>query len=58
MRLAGFLLLCSGWLLIVAAIGMLRASAQSAFVLTGFLVQVAGLVMVFRTHLIPHGDKR
>ncbi len=50
MRLAGFFLLVTGWLIVLTAIVMLRLAAQSAFVWAGFLVQVFGLIQVFRSH--------
>ena len=57
MRLAGFFLLLTGWIIVLAAVALLQAGAQAGFVLAGFLVEVLGIVMVVRAHLIPHGDR-
>jgi len=54
MKLAGFLLLISGWCLVVAALGMLPASgARAAFVVAGAAVEIVGLVLAIRAHLPP-----
>lgn len=56
MKMAGLLLLAAGWLLVLAAIVLLRAAAPRAvFVLAGVGVQVLALVLVFRAHRLPHG---
>jgi len=53
MKIAGFLLLIAGWLLVVAALAMLRAAGpRAAFVLAGVGVEVLALVLVFRAHLV------
>ena len=54
MRIAGFFLLLTGWLLALAAVILLRAgAAEGAFVLVAVAVEVLGLSLVFRTHLPP-----
>ncbi len=54
MKLAGFLLLLSGWAIVLAALAMLAAApARTAFLLAGFGVEILGLALVFRTHLAP-----
>ena len=54
MKIAGLLLLVSGWLLVVLAVVLLHAeAARAVFVLAGMGVQLLGLVMVFRTHRLP-----
>jgi hypothetical protein len=58
MRYAGFLFLSSGWLLVLAAVLLLNSAALAGFTLAGFAVQLLGLTLVVRTHVIPHGDKR
>lgn len=58
MRFAGFLFLSSGWLIVLAALTLLKSTALSGFVLTGLAVQLLGLTLVVRTHVIPHGEKR
>ena len=52
MRAVGFLLLLTGWGLVVAAVGMLKApGSRAAFVLAGFAVEVLGMVFAVRAHL-------
>lgn len=59
MRLAGFLLLLSGWLLVLAAIVLLASPASRAvFVFAGVAVECVGLTLVIRSHLILREDKR
>jgi hypothetical protein len=51
MKMAGFLLLLSGWLLVLAAVMLLAATASRlCFVLAGVGVEILGLVLVFRAH--------
>jgi hypothetical protein len=57
MKLAGFFWLVTGWVIVLAAVALLRAAAQAGFVLAGCVVQAAGLTQVVRAHLIPRGDK-
>jgi hypothetical protein len=53
MKLAGFLLLLSGWLLVVAALVLLRSPGPRAvFVLAGVAVEVLGLALAARAHLV------
>jgi hypothetical protein len=58
MRFAGFLFLSSGWLIVLAAVLLLKSAALTGFVLTGMVVQMLGLTLVVRTHVLPHGEKR
>lgn len=52
MKLAGFLLLLAGWVLVLAAIALLGAAGpRSAFLLAGTGVELLGLVLVARSHL-------
>ena len=54
--MAGLLLLLAGWLLVVSALVLLRAAwPQALFVLAGAGVEVLALVLLFRSHVIPHG---
>ena len=58
MKLAGFLLLPAGWLLVLSAVVLLASPApRTAFVLAGIAVEVLGLVLVVRTHLVPRGER-
>ncbi len=55
MKIAGFLLLFAGWLLVLAAVVLLAAPGpQTAFVLAGIGVEILGSVLLFRSHLVPH----
>lgn len=52
MKAVGFLLLLAGWLLVLAALDMLRAPGSvAAFVIAGFAIEALGLVLVFRANL-------
>jgi hypothetical protein len=58
MRLVGLLLLIAGWALVLAAIGMLRVDVpRAAFVLAGFAVELLGLALLGRSHLLAREDK-
>jgi len=58
MRLPGFLLLLAGWAIVLAAVALLRSTAQGVFVVAGLGVQLLGLGFVVRSHVIPHGAKK
>lgn len=58
MRYAGFLFLSSGWVIVLAAVILLKSTVLAGFALTGFALQLLGLTLVVRSHVIPHGDKR
>ena len=58
MKLAGFLLLLSGWVLVLAAIALLSAPGpRGAFLVAGMGVELLGLVLVARAHLTPKDDE-
>jgi hypothetical protein len=57
MRLLGFFLQVAGWIIVLAAIALLQAAAQTAFALAGVLVELLGVTVAVRSHLIPHGEK-
>jgi hypothetical protein len=57
MRLLGFFLQVAGWIIVLAAIALLQAAPQTAFALAGFCVQLLGVTLVVRSHLIPHGER-
>jgi uncharacterized membrane protein len=58
MKIAGFLLLLTGWLLVLAAVVLLTAPASlSGFVLAGVGVEVLGLWLVFRAHSPLAGER-
>jgi hypothetical protein len=59
MKAVGFLMVVAGWFLVLAAIVLFASpSLRIAFVLTGVAVETLGLVLVFRSHLIPREEKR
>jgi hypothetical protein len=56
MKLAGFLLLLAGWGIVVSALPLLPSlSMRAAFLLAGIAVQLIGLGLVVRSHLVPKG---
>jgi hypothetical protein len=57
-KLSGFLLLLSGWGIVLAALVLLAAETQRAsFVLAGMGVEVLGLILVVRSHLVPRRER-
>jgi hypothetical protein len=59
MRLVGFLLMPSGWIIVLTALALLPASpARVAFTLAGMFVQMLGLIVVIRSHASARGDER
>ena len=59
MKFVGFLLLLTGWLLILAAIVLLASPpSRAGFVLAGAGVEALGLTFVIRSPLILREDKR
>ncbi|MDE3108840.1 MAG: hypothetical protein KGL02_02760 [Acidobacteriota bacterium] len=59
MKLLGFLLLLAGWAIVLAAIVLLPAAAvRGAFVLAGIAVEVLGLGLFIRAHLLSPGELR
>ena len=58
MKLAGFLLLLSGWIIVAAAVVLLLpANAKIAFVLAGSAVEILGLTLVIRSNPLAVGEK-
>ena len=58
MKVFGFLLLLAGWGLVLAALALLAASVpRAAFVYAGLGVEIVGLVVVMRAHLISQGAR-
>ena len=56
MKIAGFLLLVAGWLLVLAALVALHASGpRTLFTLAGMAVELLALALVFRAHRIRRG---
>ena len=53
MKLAGFLLLVSGWGIVVATLPLLPSLlARAAFALAGMAVELIGLALVGRGHVV------
>lgn len=58
MKLAGFLLLLAGWIIVAAAvILLLPANAKAIFVLAGVAVEILGLTLVIRSNPLAVGEK-
>lgn len=51
MKLLGFLLLVSGWGIVVAALALLHGAGVAGFIIAGVAIEVLGLVLVLRAHL-------
>ena len=52
LKIAGFLLLATGWLLVLAALVMLPDGvARNAFIAAGLGVEGIGLVLAVRAHM-------
>ena len=59
MNVLGFLMLLAGWFLAVAAIVLFGAPPlRAAFVLAGVAVEALGIILAFRSHLVPREEKR
>jgi small-conductance mechanosensitive channel len=57
MKIAGFLMLFAGWMLVVAALALLpSAGIRVVFLLAGLGVEMLGLVLAFRSHLRPKDE--
>jgi hypothetical protein len=53
MRLAGFLLLLAGWGIVLSALVLLKSLPErSAFAIAGVGVEVVGLALVIRSHIV------
>jgi len=50
MKLAGFLLLVSGWIVAVAAVALLVNGARVGFVLAGIAIEALGLGLAIHGH--------
>lgn len=58
MKIAGFLLLLAGWLLMLSALALLaRGGPQGTFLFIGLAVVVLGLVLFMRAHLTLKEDE-
>ncbi len=58
MKIAGFFLLLAGGALVLTAVALLALSLpRTGFVLAGVSVEVIGIVLVARSHLLEQGDR-
>jgi hypothetical protein len=58
MKPLGFLLLLSGWAIVFSAVALLAAGgARTAFLLSGIGVEIIGMVLVARSHLLLRGER-
>ena len=59
MKLAGFLLLPAGWLIVLTAIAVLPSgSARAAFLLAGLAIEALGIGLVVRAHILVFEERR
>jgi hypothetical protein len=57
MKLAGFLLLVAGWTIVVAAVALLPSpGGRVGFVLAGVAVELLGLALAVRSHLVLQAE--
>ena len=57
MKLVGFFLLLAGWAIVLAALAVIGSGVSlTAFILSGAGVEILGLALVIRSHLIRHED--
>lgn len=57
MKLAGFLLLVAGWAIVVSALALLPSSGpRTAFALAGMAVELLGLALAVRSHLVLEAE--
>jgi hypothetical protein len=58
MKLAGFLLLLAGWIILIVAIAILPTQLTRAiFIIAGLLVEALGLMLATRYHRQSAGDR-
>jgi len=58
MKLAGFLLLLAGWVIVVAAVILLiPVNARTIFVIAGVAVEIVGLTLVIRSNPLAVSEK-
>lgn len=57
MRIAGFLLLTAGWVIVIAAILLLHFPVSTAgFLLAGIAIQILGLVFAIHSHRVMKSE--
>jgi len=56
MRVTGFLLLISGWILVLAALALLAsATSRGWFIAAGVAVEILGIALAARTYVSQRG---
>jgi hypothetical protein len=58
MRILSLLLLLSGWLLVLAAVGLLRPGFLEVFAVAGVAVELLGLGLLARFYIPVRGQER
>lgn len=59
MKLAGFLLMIAGWIIVLAAIALFPApTPRGVFAAAGIAIEIAGLVCAARSHAMRRGAAR
>ena len=54
MKITGLLMMPAGWFIVLTALVLLRALlAQNLFVAAGIGVEIMGLILFTRAHLVP-----
>jgi uncharacterized membrane protein YccC len=57
MKILGFVLLVSGWAIVLTAVALLTEEVpRAAFVLAGLGVELVGLLLLVRAHPIHRGE--
>ena len=58
MKLAGFLLLLTGWGIVLAALALLdTGTVRACFVLAGVAVEILGLALAIRSHILWRAER-
>jgi uncharacterized membrane protein YccC len=59
MKILGFVLLVSGWAIVLTAVALLVEEVpRAAFVLAGLGVELVGLALLVRAHPIRRGERQ
>jgi len=57
MKILGFVLLVSGWAIVLTAVALLTEDTpRAAFVLAGLGVEIVGLMLLIRAHPVRRGE--
>jgi len=57
MKILGFLLLVSGWAIVLTAVALLtEGTPRAAFVLAGIGVECVGVALLIRAHPVRRGE--